>query len=82
MQCIGRARRYGQTKTVHIYRFIALQTIDVDVIYQREQKRPVFRTDEDGVKKWGLYTEDEMEEAEIEEAQGYEGGYVEREPES
>ncbi len=30
-QAIGRARRYGQTKVVHTYHFLALKTIDVDV---------------------------------------------------
>lgn len=37
-QCIGRALRYGQTKAVHIYRFLALHTYDVDVIQNRERK--------------------------------------------
>ena len=37
-QCIGRAKRYGQRKTVHIYRFVALRTIDVDILQEREQK--------------------------------------------
>jgi hypothetical protein len=31
-QAIGRARRYGQTKPVHIYHFLALKTIDVDTM--------------------------------------------------
>lgn len=33
-QAIGRARRYGQTKVVHTYHFLALKTIDVDVFEQ------------------------------------------------
>ena len=37
-QCIGRAKRYGQQKTVHIYRFAALKTIDVDILQEREQR--------------------------------------------
>ncbi|KAH0533931.1 hypothetical protein GP486_008950, partial [Trichoglossum hirsutum] len=36
---IGRARRYGQKKVVHIHRFLALKTIDVDVIQERTAKR-------------------------------------------
>ena len=37
-QCIGRAKRYGQQKTVHVYRFVALKTIDVDILQEREAK--------------------------------------------
>ncbi|KAL8930440.1 MAG: hypothetical protein Q9208_000624 [Pyrenodesmia sp. 3 TL-2023] len=40
-QCIGRARRYGQTKEVHVYRLIALNTVDVDVLEWREGKKLV-----------------------------------------
>ena len=29
-QAMGRARRYGQTKPVHIYHFLSLKTVDVD----------------------------------------------------
>ena len=34
-QAIGRVRRYGQTKTVHIYRFFSMNTIDVEIYEQR-----------------------------------------------
>ena len=34
-QSIGRALRYGQTKIVHIYKFVALKTIDVDIMQKR-----------------------------------------------
>jgi hypothetical protein len=30
-QAIGRIRRYGQTKTVHIWRYLAVDTIDTDI---------------------------------------------------
>ena len=40
-QAIGRARRYGQQKTVHIYQFLSLNTIDVDIIEERTGKRLV-----------------------------------------
>jgi hypothetical protein len=33
-QAIGRARRYGQTKTVTVWRFIAKDTIDVELYQQ------------------------------------------------
>lgn len=34
-QAIGRIRRYGQTKTVHIHRFLARDTIDTEIFGQR-----------------------------------------------
>ena len=37
-QSIGRAKRYGQQKTVHVYRFVALRTADVDILQEREVK--------------------------------------------
>ncbi|KAI9820425.1 MAG: hypothetical protein M1832_003758 [Thelocarpon impressellum] len=38
-QAIGRARRYGQKKLVHIYRFLSLKTIDVDILESRTKKK-------------------------------------------
>lgn len=40
-QAIGRARRYGQQKVVHIYRFFSLKTIDVDILEHRTHKKLV-----------------------------------------
>jgi hypothetical protein len=37
-QAIGRACRYGQTKTVHIYNFLSLHTFEVDLVQLREGK--------------------------------------------
>ena len=34
-QAIGRVRRYGQQKTVKIWRFVAASTIDEDIIRER-----------------------------------------------
>jgi hypothetical protein len=34
-QAIGRARRYGQTKEVHIYHFLTVNTIDIDYFEAR-----------------------------------------------
>jgi len=31
-QAEGRARRYGQIKPVHIYKFLSLKTVDVDAL--------------------------------------------------
>ncbi|KAI9841565.1 MAG: hypothetical protein M1837_000611 [Sclerophora amabilis] len=45
-QAVGRARRYGQRKVVHVYHFLSLKTIDVDTIEQRNSKRLV--QDDDG----------------------------------
>jgi hypothetical protein len=36
-QAIGRAKRFGQLKTVYVYRFAALNTIDVDILEYRER---------------------------------------------
>ena len=37
-QAIGRVRRHGQTKPVHVYRIVALNTIDVDILEHRERR--------------------------------------------
>ncbi|KAF1985777.1 hypothetical protein K402DRAFT_404904 [Aulographum hederae CBS 113979] len=37
-QAIGRSRRQGQKKTVFVYRFVALNTIDVNILLQREYR--------------------------------------------
>ena len=34
-QAIGRARRYGQTKKVHVYHFLTVNTIDIDYFEAR-----------------------------------------------
>lgn len=44
-QSIGRAKRFGQQKTVHVYRFLALRTIDVDILQEREHKTLVKKKD-------------------------------------
>ena len=43
-QSIGRAKRYGQQNTVHVYRFVALKTADVDILQERESKTLVKKT--------------------------------------
>ncbi len=45
-QAIGRAKRYGQTRTVKIYHFLALNTIDVDILQAREHKKLVHHGNE------------------------------------
>ncbi|KAI9836785.1 MAG: hypothetical protein M1819_000950 [Sarea resinae] len=40
-QAIGRARRYGQKKCVHIHHFLSLKTIDVNILQERKSKRLV-----------------------------------------
>jgi hypothetical protein len=37
LQAIRRAHRFGQEKLVHIYRFVALKTIDVNILENRER---------------------------------------------
>ncbi|KAL5513360.1 hypothetical protein ACEPAH_3759 [Sanghuangporus vaninii] len=38
-QAIGRLRRYGQTKLVHIWRFLSTNTIDVEIFEQRTKRK-------------------------------------------
>ncbi|KAI9733937.1 MAG: hypothetical protein M1834_002592 [Cirrosporium novae-zelandiae] len=43
-QAIGRAKRYGQKKNVYIYHFLALRTIDVNVIEEKREQILVKRS--------------------------------------
>ena len=38
-QAIGRLRRYGQTKLVHIWRFLTSSTIDMEIFEQRTGRK-------------------------------------------
>lgn len=38
-QAIGRLRRYGQTKTVYVWRFLTKDTIDFDIYEARTGKK-------------------------------------------
>ena len=58
-QCIGRAHRFGQTKTVYVYRFLALGSIDVDILQERTKKKVVRKGD-----GWVLKAPEEMTEEE------------------
>jgi len=44
-QAIGRLRRYGQKKTVHVWRFLAKDTIDTTIFSQRSN-RPLPTTEQ------------------------------------
>lgn len=68
-QSIGRAKRFGQRKTVHVYRFLALRTIDVDILQERERKQLVKKDAEasesgrgESDEKWVLVEEDEIDD--------------------
>lgn len=37
-QAIGRVRRHGQKKQIYVYRIVALDTIDVDILEHRERR--------------------------------------------
>ena len=37
-QAIGRVRRHGQTRPIHVYRICALHTIDIDILEHREHR--------------------------------------------
>jgi SNF2 family DNA or RNA helicase len=43
-QAIGRLRRYGQTKLVHIWRFLTTNTIDEEIFAQRTSKAKLTKT--------------------------------------
>lgn len=42
-QAIGRSRRFGQTKHVHIYHLLARKTIDVTIFENRRDKALIER---------------------------------------
>lgn len=37
LQAIRRCHRFGQKETVHVYRYVALRTVDVNIIENRER---------------------------------------------
>jgi len=45
-QAIGRARRWGQEKVVHVYHFLTVNTIDVDY-YEARNNVTIYRKAED-----------------------------------
>ncbi|KAK4691329.1 hypothetical protein P7C71_g5647, partial [Lecanoromycetidae sp. Uapishka_2] len=77
-QCVGRAVRTGQTKTVKVYRFITLKTIDVDLIDQQESRRLSMP---EATGEWKLATEGEMDEDDWEAGGALMTGYVQPESE-
>ena len=60
IQCIGRARRYGQSKMVHVYDFLALHTIDVDITEDRQCKHLRQEIPETGEEVWKLKSEEDL----------------------
>ncbi|KAJ5628696.1 hypothetical protein N7490_010924 [Penicillium lividum] len=58
-QAIGRARRYGQKKTVHVYHMLVKFTAEVNVFEERQVKRVIER---DG---YGVLLEDDAEHEEF-----------------
>ncbi|KAF1816302.1 hypothetical protein P152DRAFT_470338 [Eremomyces bilateralis CBS 781.70] len=48
-QAIGRSRRYGQKNKIFVWRFVSLQTIDVDILEHREHRTRVVRSLEEAV---------------------------------
>jgi SNF2 family DNA or RNA helicase len=56
-QAIGRVRRRGQKKDVHVYYFLAARTMDVNILEDREGKTLVQRGG-----KYLLLAESEIEE--------------------
>ncbi|KAI5363862.1 putative helicase, P-loop containing nucleoside triphosphate hydrolase [Septoria linicola] len=37
-QALGRVRRFGQSRPIHVYRVVAIDTIDVDILEHRERR--------------------------------------------
>ena len=68
-QCIGRARRFGQKKDVHVYDFVALKTFDVDV-YQQRHGTMLVRRMVNNKEKFIFVKESEATQAEIQESWG------------
>lgn len=46
VQSIGRARRYGQQRSVNVYMFISPSTVDVDILEQRELRSQALRANQ------------------------------------
>lgn len=42
-QAVGRVRRHGQKRLIHVYRICALHTIDVDILEHREHRRDALK---------------------------------------
>lgn len=62
-QAIGRARRYGQRKTVSVYRMLAMNTLDVDLQeYWSGQKLVRLPTGGYSMKSRSLLNKDEAEQ--------------------
>ena len=60
-QAIGRSRRYGQTKTVYVYHFVALRTLEIDLIQTWTDEKVVYREKK---AQWALVAKDELTEDE------------------
>lgn len=59
-QAIGRSRRFGQTKQVHIYHLLANKTIDVQIYQERRGKVLIERDGEAVLVAREETTDDEM----------------------
>ncbi|KAL8969644.1 MAG: hypothetical protein Q9183_001904 [Haloplaca sp. 2 TL-2023] len=60
-QCVGRAKRFGQTKRVHVYRIVAMESVEVDLLEWREGKKMVhLGGDKYDLVDWEQCTEDEL----------------------
>lgn len=46
-QAVGRARRWGQNKTVNVYHFITAETIDADIFQMRHRKKLISFDDDE-----------------------------------
>lgn len=65
-QSIGRALRFGQQKTVYIYKFLAVKTIDVDITQERTDEKLVRVTEDE----WALMPYEDLTPEEQDEKWG------------
>jgi helicase SWR1 len=92
-QCMDRAHRIGQTREVHIYRFVSSHTVEENMLKKANQKRLLdkviiqegdFTTEFFGKVDWRetLYDGDQLKTTAEEEKDGVEDIEVEEEPEA
>ena len=90
-QCMDRAHRIGQTREVHIYRFVSSHTVEENMLKKANQKRLLdrmviqegdFTTEFFGKVDWRNLLDDGQGEAKVNEKEGIEDVAIEDEPEA
>ena len=60
-QCIGRCARYGQTKQVYVYDFLALHTHEVN-LYQARQRKTLVQLEDGG---WAMRKRETLDQKQL-----------------